>query len=250
MSVEPPPPVATPAATPVATPAAPPQREYDQIVSADVKIKKLCNSDNEYKITFVGNISKVLLYQTWSPTSPALNNDRKVFEVGAKKWVKAVFRKVENGTVPVRCLASSPALLDPVTCKDGKKYGNSSLAKCAGQNDCKPYVTYTPTCVMELEHDECPIHDKNNEECRHVFVINSAKVNSNGKIVFYVSSEDIDTGNKNKVIKKIKKIPRGEFHNARFDIDNGDWGGLIMATGGGVIFTCITGGFSSICLEL
>ena len=206
-----------PAATPVATPAAPPQREYDQIVSADVKIKKVSNSDDEYKITLVSNVSKVLLYQVWSPTSAALNNDRKVFEVGAKKWVKAVFRKVENGTVPTSCLA--PAVFNPVICKNGKKYSNSSLAECARQKDCKPYVPYMPTCVMELEHDECPIHDKNNEECRHVFVINSAKVNSNGKIVFYVSSKDIDPGNKNKVIKKIKKIPQGEFHNARFDID-------------------------------
>jgi len=203
---------------PAATPVAPPQREYDQIVSADVKIKKLCNSDNEYKITFVGNVSKVLLYQVWSPTSAALNNDRKVFEVGAKKWVKAFFRKVEIGTVPSGC--NTPTTTpEPVICANHKKYSSSSLAECAGQKDCKPYVPFTPTCVMELEHDECPIHDKNNEECRHVFVINSAKVNSNGKIVFYVSSEDIDPNNKNKVIKKIKKIPRGEFHNARFDID-------------------------------
>ena len=36
---------------------------------------------------------------------------------------------------------------------------------------------------------------------------------------FYVSSEDIDPNNKNKVINKIKKIPQGPFHNARFDID-------------------------------
>jgi hypothetical protein len=72
---------------------------------------------------------------------------------------------------------------------------------------------------MELEHDECPIHDHKNEKCRHVFVINNAKVNGNGRIVFYVSSENIDPGNKNNVIKKIKKIPTGEFHNARFDID-------------------------------
>ena len=170
-----------PAATPVATPAAPPQREYDQIVSADVKIKKVSNSDDEYKITLVSNVSKVLLYQTWSPTSAALNSDRKVYEVGAKKWVKAAF--------------PHPLPLPP------------------------PAVPYKPTCVMELEHDECPIHDHKNEECRHVFVINSAKINSNGKIVFYVSSEDIDPGNKNKVIKKIKKIPQGEYHNARFDID-------------------------------
>jgi hypothetical protein len=208
------------AAPPVATPAAPPQPEYDQIVSADVKIKKLCNSDDEYKITFVGNVSKVLFYQSWSSTYPALNNDRKVFEVGAKKWVKTVFLKVENGTVLPRCSNAPTTTPEPVICANGKIYGNSSLAKCAGQKDCKPYIPYTPTCVMELKHDECPIHDKNNEECRHIFVINSAKVNSNGKIVFYVSSKDIDPGNKNKVLKKIKKIPQGEFHNARFDIDN------------------------------
>ena len=170
----------------VSTPAAP-QRKVDPIVSADVKIQKICNSDHEYKITFVGNVSKVLMYQTWSSTSTALNNDRKVFEIGAKEWVGVFFRKVENGNVPSK--------------------------------DCKPYVTFTPTCVMELEHDECPIHDHKNEKCRHVFVINNAKVNGNGRIVFYVSSENIDPGNKNKVINKIKKIPKGEFYNARFDID-------------------------------
>ena len=166
---------------PTATPAAPPPREYDQIVSADVKIKETGNS-GEYKITFVGNISKVLLYQVWSPNSLALNNDRKVFEVGAKKWVKAAF--------------PHPLPLPP------------------------PAVPYKPTCVMELEHGECPIHDDKNEECRHVFVINDAKVNGRGHVVFYVSSKDIDPNNKNKVIKKIKKIPKGEYHNARFDIDS------------------------------
>jgi hypothetical protein len=203
--------------TAVSTPAAP-QREFDQIVSADVKIQKICNSDHEYKITFVGNVSKVLMYQTWSSTSTAFNNDRKVFEIGAKEWVGEFFRKVENGNVPSGC--NGTALFDPVICANGKKYSNSSFANCAGQKDCKPYVTYTPTCVMELEHDECPIHDHKNEKCRHVFVINNAKVNGNGRIVFYVSSENIDPGNKNNVIKKIKKIPTGEFHNARFDIDS------------------------------
>ena len=210
-------------ATSVATPA-PPQREYDQIVSADVKIKKLCNSDNEYKITFVGNVSKVLMYQILSSTSPALNNNRKVFEVGAKKWVKAAFRKVENGSVPTRCIDSAPAYFAPVICSDGKKYDYSSLAECAGQKDCKPYIPYTPTCVMKLDDGECPVHGHKNEDCRHVFVINSAKVNNdNGRIVFYVSSKDIDPGNKNKVIKKIKKIPQGEFHHALFDIDYNGW---------------------------
>ena len=242
--------MAFPVSTPPAPPPAPPQREYDQIVSADVKIKKLCNSDDEYKITFVGNVSKVLFYQGWFPTSTALNNDRKVFEVGAKKWVKAFFRKVEIGTVPSSCNAPTTTP-EPVICANGKKYSNSSFATCAGQKDCKPYVTYTPTCVMELEHDECPIHDKNNEECRHVFVINDAKVNGRGHVVFYVSSKDIDPGNKNKVIKKIKKIPRGEFYNARFDIDfNGWYCALCVAAipfaGIGVAIPCATvGGLAS-----
>jgi len=164
---------------PAATPTAP-QLEYDQIVSADVKIKKLCNSDDEYKITFVGNVSKVLLYQVWSPTSPALNNDRKVFELKAKDWVKVTFPK-------------------------------SPLA-----------FSFTPTCVMEFSDGECPVHNKG-KQCRHrhVFVINKGKVNNkNGQVVLYVSSEDIDKNNTNKVIKKIKNIPQGKFHNARFDIDS------------------------------
>ena len=33
------------------------------------------------------------------------------------------------------------------------------------------------------------------------------------------SSKDIDPNSTNKVVKKLKKIPTGEFHNARFDID-------------------------------
>jgi hypothetical protein len=55
---------------------------------------------------------------------------------------------------------------------------------------------------------------------RHVFVINNAKVNKLGQVVFYVSSKNIDPNNTNKVIKKLKKIPQGPFHNARFDIDS------------------------------
>jgi hypothetical protein len=90
---------------------------------------------------------------------------------------------------------------------------------------------------MELEDGECPVHHKgkhcDHNECRHVFVINKAKVNSNGKIVFYVSSNDIDPNNKNKVIENIKKIPTTKkdkmFHHARFDIDwtFGQWAQIL-----------------------
>jgi hypothetical protein len=59
---------------------------------------------------------------------------------------------------------------------------------------------------------------------KHVFVINNAKVNANGQVVFYVSSKYIDPKSTNKVIKKLKKIPttkKGEmFRHARFDIDD------------------------------
>jgi hypothetical protein len=172
---------------PTPTPTPTPKREFDQIVSADVKIKKLYNSDDEYKITFVGNVSKVLLYQVWSPNSLALNNDRKVFELKLNDWANLVFSIFNS-----------------------------------------PVVSYTPTCVMEIDDGECPIHKHKNDECRHVFVINNAKVeevNDCRKVVFYVSSKDIDKNNKNKVIKKLKKIPttkKGELFHARFDIDSSD----------------------------
>jgi hypothetical protein len=218
---------------PTPTPAPAPKREYDQILSGNVTIKKICNSDNEYKITFSKNkkyISKVLIYQTWSdsntPEGKYLNEHRKVFEVNAIDWVKATFSKDKFSNVKKFCTA--PAYFAPVSCKDGKKYENPSLADCDGQKDCKSYISFTPTCVMELKDGECPIHDHKNEECRHVFVINNAKV-KDGHVVFYVSSQDIDPNNKNKVIENIKKIPKGEFHHARFDIDwsFGQWVGII-----------------------
>ena len=68
-------------------------------------------------------------------------------------------------------------------------------------------VPYTPTTVMELGNK------------KYVFVINNAKVNKLGHVVFKVSSEDIDKNNTNKTVKQLKKIPLGEFNNARFDID-------------------------------
>lgn len=174
--------------TPTPTPAPALKREFDQILSGDVKIRKLCNSDDEYKITFSKNknkISKMLIYQVWSDSNTIegkkLNENRKVFELKAKDWVKTVFSNPPSA------------------------------------------VPFTPTCVMELNDGECPVHHKEKNchdfECRYVFVINNAKVNSNGHVVFYISSKYIDPNSTNKKIKKLKKIPTGKFHNARFDID-------------------------------
>lgn len=158
--------------TPTPTPAPALKREFDQILSGDVKIRKLCNSDDEYKITFSKNknkISKMLIYQVWSDSNTIegkkLNENREVYEITAKKWVKLAFPKPP------------------------------------------PAVPFTPTTVMEHGNK------------KYVFVINDAKVNANGHVVFYVSSKYIDPNSTNKVIKKLKKIPQGKFHNARFDID-------------------------------
>jgi len=157
--------------TPTPTPAKP-KREFDQVLRGDVKIKKIPNSNKEYKITFSKkNISNMILYQTYS-TSAALNGNRRVGEVKAKDWVKVFFPK-------------TPAL---------------------------DAIPFTPTTVMEIGNN------------KHVFVINNAKVNKLGQVVFHVSSKDIDPNNTNKVIKKLKKIPttkKGEmFRRVRFDIDD------------------------------
>ena len=110
-----------------------PVREYDQILSGDVKIKEVSSHDYTHKITFSKeNISKVLIYQVWSDTSVELNNDRIVKEVKATSWVKSAFRKVEAGTVPPGCNTIQTNTYAPVIC-DGKTYNNLSLAGCAGQ---------------------------------------------------------------------------------------------------------------------
>lgn len=173
---------------PPTTPSLKPNREYDQILSGDVTIKKVSSDDYTHKITFSKkNISKVLFYQIWSDSSVDLNNNRIVGEVKATTWVKGAFRKVEAGTVPSDCNA------------------------CACQQNCAPFsdIPFTPTTVMEL--------DKRN---RHVFVIKRALVNKCGQVVFYVSSKDIVLpSNPNQELKRLKTIPTGSFCKARFDID-------------------------------
>ena len=197
----------------------PPVREYDQILSGDVTISKVSVStsgDYSHKITFSKkNISNVLMYQVWSDSSVELNNDRIVKEVKATTWVKRAFRKIEDdsGDSDARpdCICTKE--FKPVICANGKKYSNNCVAGCAGQTNCVPFsdVPFTPTCVMELNN-------------RHVFVINNAKVNQRGQVVFYVSSQNIvlpssQNNPNNKELKLLKKIPTGSFRKARFDID-------------------------------
>ena len=211
-------------------PPPPPVREYDQVLSSDVKIKKVCSDNGDYTHTIIcskKNISKVLKYQVWSDSSVNLNNDRIVKEVKATTWVKRVFRKVEDGSLDNLSPDCDVVKLayDPVVCSsNGKKYPNLTTAGCAGQKNCLPFydVLYTPTAVMELDDGECPYHHKANKhaECRHVFVIKRAKVNKCGQVVFYVSSNDIVLPSyPDKELKLLKKIPTGAFCRARFDID-------------------------------
>jgi hypothetical protein len=195
-----------------------PEREYDQILSGDVTISKVSNSgDYTHKITFSKkNISNVLMYQVWSDSSVELNNDRIVKEVKATTWVKRAFRKIEDGSGDFAtrpdCICTKE--FKPVICANGKKYSNNCVAGCAGQTNCIPFsdVPFTPTCVMELDN-------------RHVFVINNAKVNQRGQVVFYVSSQNIvlpstsPNNPNNKQLKLLKRIPTGSFRKARFDID-------------------------------
>ena len=208
--------------------AAPPPREYDQILSGDIKITKVKSHESTHKITFSKkNISKVLMYQVWSDTSVDLNNDRIVKEVKATSWVKSAFRKVEMVTVPSNSNCICTKEYNPVICPNGKKYSNGCEAGCANQQNCKPFsdIPFTPTTVMELDDGECPYHHKakncnEKDECRHVFVIKRALVNKCGQVVFYVSSEDIVLpSNPNQEVKRLKTIPTGSFCRARFDID-------------------------------
>jgi hypothetical protein len=208
----------------------PPVREYDQILSGDVKIKKVKSDDYTHKITFSkNNISKVLMYQVWSDTSVELNNDRRVREINATTWVKSAFRKVEEGSLDnlSRDCDTVKVAYNPVICSNGKKYPNAVIAGCAGQKNCVPFsdIPFTPTAVMELDDGECPYHHKakncrKQDECRHVFVIKRGLVNKCDQVVFYVSSEEsVLPTNPNQEVKRLKTIPTGSFCRARFDID-------------------------------
>ena len=138
------------------------KREYDQIVSGDVSIKK--KGDHKYKIAF-NQISDFLLYQVWSDQTPNFNNDRKVFNVKATDWVKAAF--------------PNPPANPP----------------------------FQPTCVMELDFYN-----------RYVFVIKKAKV-KHEKVVFTVSTKEINLVNPTGNLNLLTVIPQGTFLGMRFDID-------------------------------
>jgi hypothetical protein len=70
------------------------------------------------------------------------------------------------------------------------------------KNQNKPL--FNPTTVMQIGSK------------KYLFVINKAKLNSKGHIVFKVSTEEIKLSD-----KKMLKLPRGHHDRVRFDIDGG-----------------------------
>jgi len=63
----------------------------------------------------------------------------------------------------------------------------------------------TPTTVMEIGYK------------KYIFVINKAKLNKDGHVVFEVSTKEIKLSNDTS--KELLKIPHGHYKNVRFDID-------------------------------
>jgi hypothetical protein len=68
-------------------------------------------------------------------------------------------------------------------------------------------LVFTPTTIMELPNFS-----------RYAFVINNMYFNSHKRIVFIVSTKEINIQNNS--LKKLIQIPCGKFKHVRFDIDD------------------------------
>jgi hypothetical protein len=69
---------------------------------------------------------------------------------------------------------------------------------------------FTPTTIMETEDDSV-----------YAFVIHKAYLNSCGKVVFTVSTNEISL--QNNTSKKMVRLPEGKCNNVRFDIDDDNY---------------------------
>ena len=65
--------------------------------------------------------------------------------------------------------------------------------------------SFTPTTVVEIDNK------------KYVTVITNAEF-KNKKVIFHMSTDDVKFNSKK--IKKMNKLPKGEFYNVRFDIDD------------------------------
>jgi len=66
--------------------------------------------------------------------------------------------------------------------------------------------SFTPTTVIEIDNE------------KYVTVITNAEF-KNKKVIFHMSTDDVKFNSKK--MKKMNKLPKGEFYNVRFDIDDG-----------------------------
>jgi len=69
--------------------------------------------------------------------------------------------------------------------------------------------SFTPTTVIEIDNK------------KYVTVITNAEF-KNKKVIFHMSTNDVKYNSKK--MKKMNKLPKGEFYNVRFDIDDGGGG--------------------------
>ena len=67
-------------------------------------------------------------------------------------------------------------------------------------------LIYIPTTIMELPNF-----------CKYAFVINKAYFNSHKRLVYIVSTKEINIQNNS--LKKLTQIPCGKYKHVRFDID-------------------------------
>jgi hypothetical protein len=70
---------------------------------------------------------------------------------------------------------------------------------------------FTPTTIMETEDGDS-----------FAFVIDKAYINCHGRVVFTVSTKEIQLGNN--ISKKMTQLPIGKCNNMRFDIDEVSYG--------------------------
>ena len=172
-------------------------RSYDQVVKGDVKIVEIKNnSEYNYKITF-HKIGKFLQYQVWDDkgtvTVTSLNGYTTQNSIDAQQYIRDNPDKVSTVNYELNNDRD-------VRFKNAKEW-------IAWYNS---IPDFTPTTVMQIDYK------------KYVFVIKKAKINTNDKVVFYISTKEIhlDTSKK---LKSLKKIPTDKhiYKNVRFDIDYG-----------------------------
>ena len=179
-------------------------RSYDQVVKGDIKIVEIKNnSEYSHKIKF-NKIGKILQYQVFDPKGIAQLTHLPIYPSNIEQERPNEFRQAK------KYAEDNP---DKVVTVDYQINEDRDVVLKTG----KEWVLYfnsvpgfTPTTVMEIGYK------------KYIFVIKKAEINKNDKVVFYISTKEIQLDNKSDKMKKLKKIPKGEYKNVRFDIDYGN----------------------------